>query len=198
MTKVVLYFGSFNPVHRGHLMIASEAVEAVGADELWFVVSPQNPFKAATELAAEEHRLAMVEIAIEGYGDGKYLRASDIEFAMARPSRTINTLDFLRANYPGHEFVLLMGSDNAVNLEQWTESERIVATTPIFVYPREGYDCEASAFAHKFNMIEVEGFLDFMATDVRAMIARGEGEQKINEVLPLGVLNYIETNDLYR
>lgn len=198
MTRVVLYFGSFNPIHRGHLAIASKAVEVSGAKELWFVVSPQNPFKELSDLAPEDQRLEMVRLAIDSIGGANTLKTSDIEFDMPRPSRTIDTIDLLREKYPEIEFVLLMGSDNAINLDGWKQCQRLVDSTEIYVYPREGYDYSQSVFASKLKAIEGVELLDFMSTDVRGAIAQNKDSETIKKLIPSQVLNYINTNKIYR
>lgn len=195
MTKVLLYFGSFNPVHYGHLKIAEKALDAAVADELWFVVSPQNPFKQSSELAPEQHRLSMCELAIK---DSNRLKTCDIEFTMPRPSRTIDTISLLREQHPNHEFALLMGSDNAVDLDKWKDHQKLVATTQIYVYPRAEFDALASTYAQNIIMIEGVDLLDFMATDVRKMLEQGISKDEIAEMVPDNVLEYIVENNIYK
>ena len=114
--KVGLYFGSFNPVHHGHLIIASHVVQSTGLDQVWFVVSPQNPLKPAVGLLNEYHRLHLIRAAIDGE---RSLRATDIEFKLPKPSYTIDTLTYIREKYPQHEFSIIMGSDSYQNLGRW-------------------------------------------------------------------------------
>ena len=121
--KVGLYFGSFNPIHNGHLIIASHAVQFADLTEVWFVVSPQNPFKNAASLLNENHRLNLVRTALEGE---KMLKASNVEFKLPRPSYTVNTLAYLKEQYPTRTFVLLMGSDGFQNLGKWKNAEFII------------------------------------------------------------------------
>jgi len=132
--KVGLYFGSFNPIHIGHLAIANYMVEYSDMDKLWFVVSPQNPFKEKRSLLAEHHRLSLVEIAIE---DDLRFKASNIEFHLPQPSYTIDTLVYLEEKYPDITFVLIMGEDNLKGLHKWKNYERILEKYPIYVYPRD-------------------------------------------------------------
>jgi nicotinate-nucleotide adenylyltransferase len=138
MSKTVgLFFGSFNPVHVGHLIIASQVVEQSLCDETWMVVSPQNPFKEKHTLLPQRQRLYMVNLAIE---DDPRLRASDVEFALPVPSYTVDTLAYLTEKYPDVRFNLVMGSDNLMGLPRWKNPQVILDRHDILVYPRPGYD----------------------------------------------------------
>lgn len=132
--KIGLYFGSFNPIHIGHLAIANYMVEYSDMEKLWFVVSPQNPLKEKKSLLAEHHRLRLVETAIE---DDLRFKASNIEFNMPQPSYTIDTLTYLKEKYPEHEFVLIMGEDNLKSLHKWKNHQEILKNHQIYVYPRD-------------------------------------------------------------
>lgn len=134
--KVGLLFGSFNPVHIGHLIIASYFVEYTDLNQVWFVVSPLNPLKDKKDLLAEHHRWAMVNLAVE---DDPRFRATDIEFKMPRPSYTIDTLTYLQEKYPDTQFVLLAGSDILSTLERWKNYDMILQCYNIYVYYRPGY-----------------------------------------------------------
>ncbi|HQV01493.1 MAG TPA: nicotinate (nicotinamide) nucleotide adenylyltransferase, partial [Bacteroidia bacterium] len=131
--KIGLYFGSFNPVHNGHMVIANYMAEFAQLDQVWMVVSPQNPLKAPTTLLSDTQRLAMVKIAI---GDYKKLKASNIEFKLPKPSYTIHTLVYLSEKYPQHEFALIMGADSLATLPKWKNHEAILEHYHIYVYPR--------------------------------------------------------------
>lgn len=133
MAKVGLYFGSFNPVHIGHLAIAGYMKEFTGLDQVWFVVSPQNPLKKKESLLADHHRLYLVELAI---GDNDALKPSDIEFRRQVPSYTIDTMAWLTEKYPQHKFVLVMGEDNLYSLHKWKNAHELVSLYPLYVYPR--------------------------------------------------------------
>ncbi|MVZ65839.1 nicotinate-nucleotide adenylyltransferase [Sphingobacterium sp. DK4209] len=137
MSKVGLFFGSFNPVHIGHLIIANYMANYTHLDEVWFVVSPQNPFKEKKSLGNMYDRLEMVNLAIE---DTEKLKASDIEFKLPQPSYTIDTLTHLREKYPNKEFTLIMGEDNLQGLMKWKNAEVLLRDYQIVVYPRPGYD----------------------------------------------------------
>jgi nicotinate-nucleotide adenylyltransferase len=128
-----LYFGTFNPIHVGHLVIANHMAEYTDLDEVWLVVTPQNPLKKKTSLLEDYHRLAMVKIAID---DNTKLRASDIEFTLPKPSYTVNTLVYLREKHPEKKFALIMGEDNLRTLHKWKNYEEILAQHNIYVYPR--------------------------------------------------------------
>jgi len=133
MSKIGLFLGSFNPVHIGHLAIAGFMKEYTDLDQVWFVVSPQNPLKKKDTLLADRHRLYLVELAI---GDNNELHASDIEFGRPSPSYTIETMAFLTEKYPQHNFILLMGEDNLYTLHKWKNAIELVSLFPLYVYPR--------------------------------------------------------------
>lgn len=135
--KIGLYSGSFNPVHHGHVMLANYLVEFSDLDELWFVVSPQNPFKKKEDLMDDNDRLKMVELALEG---DPRMKASDIEFTMPQPSYTINTLRALSEQHPGDQFVFICGMDSLEGLPRWKEAQAILDNYELLVFPRKGYD----------------------------------------------------------
>jgi len=132
-TKTGLFFGSFNPIHNGHLMIASYMVEYTGLSQVWFVVSPHNPLKEKSSLLPDHHRLAMVNLAIE---DDKRFKSSNIEFKLPRPSYTIDTLTYLSEKYPGKQFIPILGSDNLPTLHKWKNWETLLSQYIIYIYPR--------------------------------------------------------------
>jgi nicotinate-nucleotide adenylyltransferase len=133
MSKIGLYFGSFNPVHIGHMSISGYLTEFAGLDRVWFVVSPHNPFKIKETLLADHQRLYMVQLAI---GDNDKLKASDIEFKLPVPSYTIDTLAYLTEKYPKDEFCLVMGEDNLYTLHKWKNARELINRFSIYVYPR--------------------------------------------------------------
>jgi nicotinate-nucleotide adenylyltransferase len=130
-----LFFGSFNPIHVGHMILANYMTEFTDIDRVWFVVSPHNPLKEKSTLLSDHHRLALVQAAI---GDHPKLRASDIEFSLPKPSYTINTLAHLNEKYPKEKFALIMGADNLESLHKWKNYEEILNNYSIYVYPRPG------------------------------------------------------------
>ena len=131
--NIGLYFGTFNPVHVGHLIIANYMVEFTDLDQVWLVVTPQNPLKKKSTLLEDYHRYAMVELAVE---DNDKLKASNIEFNLPQPSYTINTLTYIKEKYPKHQFSLIMGEDNLRTLHHWKNHEQIIEEHKIYVYPR--------------------------------------------------------------
>ncbi len=133
MRKIGLYFGTFNPIHVGHLIIANFMADFTDLDEVWLVVSPQNPLKEKHTLLADYHRLAMARIAVE---DNPRVRASDVEFSLTKPSFTAHTLAYLIEKYPSDTFALIMGEDNLRSLHKWKSYETILSRHRIFVYPR--------------------------------------------------------------
>lgn len=138
--KVGIYGGSFNPVHFGHVGLARWVIEHTGLDELWLLVSPNNPLKAADSLAPEQERLTAVKEAVK---DIPHVVVSDFEFSLPRPSYTAETLRALRAAYPRHEFTLVIGEDNWALFDRWREHDYILANYRIFVYPRHGDAADA-------------------------------------------------------
>ena len=137
--KIGLFFGSFNPIHTGHLIIANSILENQNLDEVWFVVSPHSPFKNKASLAPDYDRLHLVNIAIE---DNPRLRSSNIEFSLPKPSYTSDTLIFLREKYPNHSFSLIMGSDNIKSFHKWKNAEFLAKEYPIIVYQRPDADVD--------------------------------------------------------
>lgn len=131
--RIGLFFGSFNPVHNGHLMIANYMAEFGDLDQVWFVISPMNPFKADQQLLPDYHRRELLDRAI---GDYPRFRVSTVEFSLPKPSYTIDTLNFLESKYPEHQFILIMGSDQLPDFPRWKNSEEILANYKILVYPR--------------------------------------------------------------
>lgn len=131
--NVGLYFGTYNPIHVGHLIIANHMVDYTKLDQVWFVVSPQNPFKTKASLLKDYHRLALVNVAIEG---NDKLKASNIEFNLPRPSYTIDTLTHIQEKHPEHSFSIIMGEDNLRSFHKWKNYEQILINYSVFVYPR--------------------------------------------------------------
>lgn len=137
--KIGLYFGSFNPIHTGHLIIADFMLDAAGLDEVWFVVSPQNPHKKSSTLLNEYDRLKLVEIAIEG---NEKFQTSNVEFMLPKPSYTIDTLTYLNESFKQKEFYVIIGSDSYQNIKSWKNSEVLLRDYPILVYQRPGFEVD--------------------------------------------------------
>ncbi len=131
--KIGLYFGTYNPIHVGHLIIANHMVDSSDLDQVWLVVSPQNPLKNKATLLADYHRLALVETAVEGNSN---LKASNIEFNLPKPSYTIDTLTYIQEKHPDYKFSIIMGEDNLRTLHKWKNHEQILKNHTIYVYPR--------------------------------------------------------------
>ena len=192
--ETILDFGSFNPVHRGHVAVADAVLESTEAEALWFVVSPQNPFKAGKELAPETDRIEMARIALQSAVHSDRMAVSDIEFRLPKPNRTIRTLEKLRTEYPGRKFSLLIGSDNMAGFPKWVHSQEILDRYRVLVYPRPGYPTPESARSDGFTILTNLKELPQAATDVRTRIARGENP---GAELPGGVWEYIKKHRLY-
>ena len=178
--RVGLLFGSFNPVHTGHLILAEHFATRTDLAEVWLVVTPHNPFKAAADLLPDTQRLRLVQLAI---ADNPRLRAEDIEFGLPRPSYTIATLDALRQRHLTHDFVLLMGSDNLPGLPRWQESVRLLAEVDIYVYPRPGTPIPDLV---PFPRVQVMAapLLDISATYIRESLRQG---RSIRYLVPAAV-----------
>lgn len=167
MKRTALFFGSFNPIHVGHLIIANTMLQQEGVDELWFVVSPQNPLKERTTLLADHHRMQMVRRAIE---DNYKMQACDIEMHLPLPSYTAVTLAALGEKYPEREFCLVMGSDNLATFERWRNYEYILEHYRLLVYPRPGTQrCKLSTHPH-VTMVDVP-MMDISSSYIRQQIA---------------------------
>ncbi len=188
--KIGLYFGSFNPIHNGHLIIASHTVQHTDLQEVWFVVSPHNPFKNSATLLNEHHRLNLVRTAIEGED---HLKASNVEFKLPKPSYTVNTLAYLREKYPLHEFALLMGSDGFQNIGKWKNASVIVANYEIYIYRRPGFEIDNPLQAN-IKIIDAP-LLEISSTHIRYLIAGGKS---IRYLVPDSVKEEIEINHYYR
>jgi nicotinate-nucleotide adenylyltransferase len=187
-----LYFGSFNPIHHGHLIIANYILQHTELEQVWFVVSPQNPLKPSGALLNEYHRLFLVNTAIEGENK---LRASDIEFKLPKPSYTADTLAYLHEKYPDHEFAIIMGSDSFENLPKWKNYGYILKHYPIYVYLRSGHErLPEYPDANKIFVLAAP-LLPISATHIRKNIKEGKS---IRYLLPDAVKDEIEKNGYYR
>lgn len=168
-TRIGLLFGSFNPVHTGHLILAEHFATRTDLAEVWLVVSPHSPFKQAASLRPDAERLHLVQLAI---ADNPRLRAEAIEFSLPRPSYTIATLDALRQRHPGVDFVLLMGADNLPGLPRWQEATRLLAEIDIYVYPRPGTALSDLADFPRAQIMAAP-LLDISATYIRESLLQG-------------------------
>ncbi len=189
--KVGLLFGSFNPIHIGHLILANFMATNTDLDTVWLVVSPQNPFKPSNSLLHEFDRLHMVSLAI---ADNPNLGVSNIEFSMPKPSYTIDTLTYLQEKYPSYEFVLIMGEDNLVSFPKWKNYESILQYHKVYVYPRTGSVTTEITHMPSVSFVKAP-ILDISATFIRDCIRQ---EKSIKYLVPDEVADYIRVHKLYR
>jgi nicotinate-nucleotide adenylyltransferase len=185
-----LYFGSFNPIHIGHLAIASFMVEFSQLEQLWFVVSPQNPLKEKQSLLQDYHRLEMVRLAI---GDDERFRASDIEFRLPRPSYTIDTLAYLEEKYPAREFQLVMGSDGLHTFHKWKHSELIVQKYHRLIYPRPGMDKKTGSGLSNATLVDAP-MMDISSSFIRKAIKAGKD---VKHLVPDRAYTYMREMHFY-
>ena len=184
MIKTGIFSGSFNPVHIGHVALANYLCEFAGFDEIWFVVTPNNPLKDASSLIDDRLRLEMVKIAIAGYPK---FRASDVEFLLPKPSYTITTLRTLKKEHPERDFKLIIGSDNWLIFPRWKEADAILNEFGIIIYPREGYECDSlAALPHGATFVDAPIF-DVSSTFIREALSAGK---EVRLLLPKGVYEF--------
>ncbi|RYY57614.1 MAG: nicotinate-nucleotide adenylyltransferase [Chitinophagaceae bacterium] len=188
--KIGLYFGSFNPVHIGHLIIANHVLNSTPVEKVWMVVSPRNPFKNSNSLLNEYDRLHLVQVAI---GEDLRIKASDVEFNLPKPSYTSVTLAHLSEKYPEHEFILIIGGDSLQNLHKWKNAESIINNYPVYVYPRPGFEVAAPAGAD-IKIIDAP-LLELSATGIRELIQQGKS---IRYMVTDGVRDEIEKSGYYK
>ncbi len=190
--KIGLYFGSYNPIHIGHLAIANYMVEFTDIDQLWFVVSPQNPFKKKENLLADYHRLELVNRVIEN--DDRF-RASNIEFNLPKPSYTIDTLTYLQERHPDYSFSILMGSDNLESFYKWKNSEIIIENYGIIVYPRPGFDL-TKVPEHKNISVAMDApLMEISSSFIRNAIKEGKD---IRHFMPEKAWIYLDEMNFYK
>lgn len=188
--NIGLYFGSFNPIHIGHLIIASHVLNETELKKIWFVVSPQNPFKINNQLLDENQRLQLARLATE---NDNRMKVSDIEFGLPRPSYTIDTLTHLKEKYPEYNFSIIMGSDSFQNLDKWKNFEMIAKEYSILVYKREGFEITNK---HGAKIVELEApLLQISATHIRKLVKEGKS---IRYMVPEIVREEIEIRKFYK
>ncbi|WP_353196747.1 nicotinate (nicotinamide) nucleotide adenylyltransferase [Parapedobacter defluvii] len=192
MRKIGLFFGSFNPIHTGHLIIANYMANYTGLDEVWLVVSPHNPLKKKGSLINMYDRLEMVNLAIER---AENIRSSTIEFSLPQPSYTVDTLIHLREKYPTTDFVLIMGSDNLQSLKKWKNYEIILRDYHIQVYPRPDYPAAPEWTQHPSITLTDTPLMEFSSTFIRNAVKNGKN---IRYFVPDSVMAFIENKGLYR
>lgn len=188
--KTGLFFGSFNPIHQGHLMIANYMVEFTDITQVWFIVSPHNPLKEKDSLLADHHRLAMANIAVE---DDHRFRASNIEFHLPQPSYTIDTLTYLSGKYPEKEFVLICGSDNLPTFSKWKNYQELLDRYYLYIYPRQ--DTEPSPFdGHPHIHFTQAPLIQISSSFIRQGINEG---RNLRQFLPEKVWKYLTEMHFY-
>jgi len=189
--NIGLFFGSFNPIHIGHLIIASYFADNTDLDQIWFVVSPQNPLKEKKTLLNNIHRLALVNIAID---DNNKFKSCDIEFQLPLPSYTINTLTVLKEKYENYRFNLIMGSDNLENFRKWKNNDIIIDNYPLYVYPRPGFDGGEFKLHPNVNWVEAP-FLEISSSYIRGLIKE---KKCFKYYLSEKVFKYINEMNFYK
>lgn len=199
--RIGLYFGTYNPIHVGHLIIANHMAERDDLDQVWLVVTPQNPLKVRQNLLADYHRMALVKIAID---DNFQLRASDIEFSLPKPSYTVDTLAYLREKYPNYDFALIMGEDNLRTFHKWKNYDVILNKHKIFVYPRpltlEELENKTTTtnpeIANHQNIIMTDSpVMQISSTHIRQLVKSG---RSIQYLVTEPVRKYIDEMNFYR
>lgn len=191
--KVGLYFGTFNPVHVGHLIIANHLVENSGLDQVWMVITPHNPLKKKKGLLPDYHRLQMVHLATQGYDK---IIPSDIEFKLPQPNYTVHTLAHLKEKFPKYEFALIMGEDNLKSLPKWKNYETILEDYELFVYPRISQDDLPEELLYHPSIHRVAApVIELSSTFIRESVKEGKN---IRPMLDTKVWEYIDHNLFYK
>jgi nicotinate-nucleotide adenylyltransferase len=189
--KIGLFFGSFNPIHIGHMAIANYMVEFTDLNKLWFVVSPHNPLKIKQSLLADYHRLEMVNLAING--DLRFA-SSNIEFSLPQPSFTINTLTYLKEKYPQNEFIIIMGSDGLETFHKWKNFDQIIKNYSRYIYPRPDTNSEFLEKIENGRLVNAP-LIEISSTFIRESI---RVKKDIRHFLPFPVWKYLDEMNFYR
>lgn len=191
MAKTGLFFGSFNPIHAGHLIIASYMANFTDLDEVWLIVSPQNPLKEKKGLGNMYDRLEMARLATE---PAEKIKVSDIEFKLPQPSYTVDTLVHLHEKYPSKEFVLIMGSDNLSSLKKWKNYEVLLKNYAIYVYPRPGADV-SEWLSHPSITLTETPQMEISSTFIRKSL---KDNKNIQFLVPDNVITFMDSKNMYR
>lgn len=191
MAKTGLFFGSFNPIHAGHLIIASHMANFTDLDEVWLVVSPQNPLKNKKGLGNMYDRLEMARLATE---PADHIKVSDIEFKLPQPSYTIDTLTYLHEKYPAKEFVLIMGADNLASLKKWKNYEVLLKNYQIYVYPRPQTDVSEWT-DHPSITLTATPQMEISSTFIRQALKEN---RNIQFLVPENVIAFMDSKNMYR
>ncbi|HEY0979206.1 MAG TPA: nicotinate (nicotinamide) nucleotide adenylyltransferase [Flavobacteriales bacterium] len=188
-------FGSFDPPHRGHVAIAEHMLRTQGLDQVWLVVTPQNPFKQDRKLSSDEHRMAMARLAVQGKAG---LSASGVELDLPRPNYTVDTLQFMRERWPQHNFTLIIGSDNLAHLHQWKDVEAILSNHRVLVYPRTGIEEHVAradlVYSPMIKLVQDAPQMMVSSTGIRVRLRNWK---PLDDLLEPEVLAYIRQNGLY-
>ncbi|MBT8270569.1 MAG: nicotinate-nucleotide adenylyltransferase [Bacteroidia bacterium] len=191
--KIGLFFGSFNPIHIGHMVIANHMVEYSDLDQVWFVITPHSPFKKKSSLLADHHRYQMVDRAVESYLN---LRASDIEFKLPQPNYTINTMAYLQEKYPEDEFALIMGEDNLKSFHKWKNYDVLIDEHDLYVYPRISSGSIETEFNEHPKVKHVDApIMEISSTAIRKAIKKGK---EVRPLLSEAVWNYLDEMNFYK
>lgn len=191
--KIGLFFGTFNPIHIGHMIIANYMVEFSDLDEVWFVITPRSPFKLKETLLPNHHRLAMANIAVENYPK---LKTSDIEFNLPEPNYTINTLIHMEEKFPNSQFCLLLGEDNLKGFQKWKNYETILKNYDLYVYPRISKENVDPQFLNHAKIHRVNApIVEISSTFIRKAI---KDKKNISTMLPFNVWKYIDEMNFYK
>jgi nicotinate-nucleotide adenylyltransferase len=191
--KIGLFFGTFNPIHIGHMILANYMAEFTDLDEVWFVITPQSPFKQKTSMLNNHHRLAIANIAVENY---TRLKTTAIEFNLPQPNYTINTLAYIEEKYPQKQFCLIMGEDNLKGFHKWKNYETILENYELYVYPRISSKQIKSQFSNHPKVHNVDApIIQISSTFIRKAI---KNQKDIRTMLPDNVWKYIDEMNFYK
>ncbi len=191
--KIGLYFGTFNPIHVGHMIIANHMAEHSDLQQIWMVVTPHNPHKQKSTLLEDYQRLHLVNLATEDYIK---IKATDIEFKLPQPNYTVNTLAHLKDKYPQHEFSLIMGEDNLKSFHKWKNYEFILENHDIYMYPRISKETETSDLINHPRIHKIDApIVEISSTFIRENI---KNKKNIRPLLPEKVWEYVDHNNFYR
>jgi nicotinate-nucleotide adenylyltransferase len=188
--NIGLYFGSFNPVHNGHLIIANYMANYTSLERVWFVISPQSPFKQQVSLINESHRKHLIDLAIDGE---KKLRSSDIEFKLPKPSYTVETLLYLNEKYPQHAFSIILGSDSFQNITKWKNASYLLENYSLYIYERPGFKVKPAMLNERRTVLKAP-LLQISSTQIREMIKQ---KKSIRYLVPDIVKEEIENQQYY-
>jgi len=189
--RIGLFFGSFNPIHTGHLIIASHVANNTDIEQVWLIVSPHNPFKKTSSLLNEYHRFYLAQIATDG---DNQIKVSDVEFKLPKPSFTIDTLQYLEEKYPQHEFSIIIGSDSFRNIDKWKNHNLLINNHQFIIYQRPGFEINPDQITNNIIILNAP-LLDISATTIRKKIKEGH---TIRYLVPDSVREEIERNGYYK